>query len=178
MTRIKKIEGFSDYSITDSGKVLSEYKGNFKWLKPGKYRGGYLQVILRNGGKTYAKKVHRLVAEAHIPNIDNKPCVDHINGVRTDNRVENLRWCTHQENMSFPLVRKNMSEAKKGHPKYEGAGKQPRAVIQFTKDGEFVAKYESLNEAARRTCINCGSISMACNRHYKSAGGYKWAYLN
>ena len=192
MTRIKKIIGFKGYFVTDSGKVLSEYKGNFKWLKPCKCRGGYLQVHLYKEGKTYKKKAHRLVAEAFIDNPENKPCVDHINGVRDDNRVCNLRWCTQQENNNFPLAKKNKSEALKGRqspmkgkpspmkgkPKPEGAGKQPKQVIQYTKKGVLIATYYSTSEASRKTGVNQGNISSACNGKLSSAGGFKWKYAS
>lgn len=59
---------------------------------------GYSFVNLYMNGKTYPKRVHRLVAEAFIPNPENKPCIDHINTIRNDNSVENLRWVTYKEN--------------------------------------------------------------------------------
>lgn len=77
------------------------------------YKGkqhGYLAVGYK--GKIYA--VHRLVAEVYLPNPDGKKEVDHINTNRIDNRVENLRWCTHEENSNNPITRQNMSEVHKG----------------------------------------------------------------
>src|SRR5690606_22957036 len=66
-------------------------------LKPS-MNGGYKQVVLQNGGQI-TRKVHRLVAEAFIPNPDNLPLINHINGVKTDNRPENLEWCDHRHNV-------------------------------------------------------------------------------
>lgn len=76
-------------------------------------KDGYREVRLFNektGRKGVVVKVHRLVAMAFIPNPENKPYIDHINGIRDDNRIENLRWCTHGENMNNPISRKRHSE--------------------------------------------------------------------
>lgn len=67
-------------------------------LTPQKDRDGYLLVGLKRGGKEYKAKVHRLVAEAFIPNYDNKPIVNHLDGDKGNNAVNNLEWCTDREN--------------------------------------------------------------------------------
>lgn len=108
---IKDYEGL--YEISNLGRVKSlNYGGTGKGkvLKNIERSNGYLGVRLTKNGKTKAFKVHRLVAEAFIPNPEDKPCVDHINTIKNDNRVENLRWATHKENMNNPLTKKKMSE--------------------------------------------------------------------
>ena len=118
----KPIEGFDNYMISNLGRVKSidryvpHPKGGIKinkgkLLKPS--MGNYLLVSLNRMGKKYTKNIHRLVAEAFIPNPDNKPCVDHINTIRTDNRVENLRWVTESENMNNPLTKIRMTSINK-----------------------------------------------------------------
>ena len=96
---IKEFEGY--YEVSNMGRVRSlNYKrtGKEKILKNiGDYKG-YLEIVLTKNGKQKQFKVHRLVAEAFIPNPENKPCIDHINTVKSDNRVENLRWVTYKEN--------------------------------------------------------------------------------
>lgn len=199
---IKPIEGFDDYYVCNSGvneQTVLSTKGAMKWLSPFANKDGYKDVHLCKDGKMHTKKVHRLVAEAFIPNPEGKPCIDHINGVRDDNRVENLRWCTQKENSNNPVTRKSLSEAQKGekNPMYgkhhseevkekmseKRKGRKPhwllKPVEQWSKDGTtLIARYESVREAARQTCINIANISACCLGKRKSAGGYKWRYAS
>lgn len=96
-----EIQNFPNYLIYDDGRVFSKNynnsgKGQFRIFKS--RPDGYCQITLSNNGKIKVKSIHRLVAEHYIPNPDNKPEVDHINRIRNDNRVENLRWATTSEN--------------------------------------------------------------------------------
>ena len=93
-----KIDGFP-YVIHPCGTVLRIWNGYTKKMKPRKRPDGYMQVGLCKNGKKKMFRVHRLLATAFIPNPENKTHVDHINGIRDDNRLENLRWATHSENL-------------------------------------------------------------------------------
>jgi len=100
-----EIEGYENYLIHPDGKVQN--KKTKRYLKYGYDGGGYLQVKLCKDGIPKNIKIHRLVATQYIPNPDNKPQVDHENGIKTDNRIENLRWATSSENNQNKGVQKN-----------------------------------------------------------------------
>ena len=130
----RDIEGYEGlYQVSNMGRVRSldrEVKVNnskqpTKMVKgqimtPRKTKNGYLEIGLRKDGKYKHLRINRLVAFAFIPNPENKPHVDHINTIKTDNRVENLRWCTPKENTNNELTLKHKSEVMKGenNPNY------------------------------------------------------------
>ena len=100
-----EFKGLPNYSVSNLGRVWNHKSGKI-WS--GSVSDGYMKL------GNY--KVHHLVAEAFIPNPENKPYVDHINTDRSDNRVENLRWVSTKENCNNPLTRKHLSEVRKGKP--------------------------------------------------------------
>lgn len=108
----RDIQGYEGkYQVSDWGRVKRISTNRI--LAKHHDKDGYELVNFKINNKHSLGKVHRLVAEAFIPNPQNKPCVDHINGIRDDNKVENLRWCTQQENLNMPLARKNNSSSSK-----------------------------------------------------------------
>ena len=120
-------------------------------------KSGYVSVMLNNGKVHKRCYVHRLVAEAFIPNPDNKPEVDHINRIKTDNRIENLRWVDRSEQ----LENRDISTITK-------------PVIQLTLNNEFVNKFDSIIEASKQTGINDECIRRCYHSKRKTAGGFKW----
>jgi hypothetical protein len=156
-----------NYKVSSNGRVYSKITD--KILKGGKYPNSYLFVRLGRNSK--ALLIHRLVAETFIPNPDNKPCVDHINGDRQDNRVENLRWCTHEENSNFEIAKNRMIKAQ--------SQKKKRIYQYDSKTKELIGLYESINEAAKSTGYLLSNI-WACAAHYgrlKTYKGYIWSYI-
>lgn len=151
----KQIAYNENYLITTSGEVINSKTGRV--LKPNDNGHGYLQI--RMGSKNYY--IHRLVAEAFIPNPDNLPEVDHIDTDKSNNSVENLRWVTRKENQNNPLTL-----AKK------------KRVAQFTKDGEFIKEYRCAKDAADELGINDKSINRVCHGDRKTYKKFIWKYVD
>lgn len=96
LERFEKIKDFEDYEISTWGRVYNTRTGKF--LRPEVHDKGYLRVDLYNGAGRKHCKVHRLVAEAFIPNLEGKPHINHIDGNNANNSVSNLEWVTNEEN--------------------------------------------------------------------------------
>lgn len=108
-----EIPGMEHYLVSSKGVILNTTSGLY--LKP-RYRGGYVRFILYDSNhNTKQVSAHRLVAELFIPNPEGKPHIDHINGIRDDNRVENLRWVFPNENARNPITRQRQRDGLKGH---------------------------------------------------------------
>lgn len=139
----KPVRGYEGlYEVSDWGNVRSlNYRrtGMVKLLKQRTNQFGYQVIGLNYDGKQHFNQVHRLVAEAFIPNPYNKPEVDHINTNRTDNRVENLRWVTKKENGNNPLTLKHISDVVKGenHPLYgKNHSEESKKKMSFNRKGK------------------------------------------
>lgn len=166
----KEIDGFPDYEISNLGRVCS-FKGKYpRILKPRKNSCGYLQVTLCISGKMIEKKIHRLVAEAFIPNPKNKPEVNHIDEDKSNNIADNLEWVTCRENNNHGTRNKRAAESRMNYKSFS------KSVVQYTTDGVFLAEYPSTMEAERVTGIDRSSICHVCRGKYKTAGGYIWLY--
>ena len=160
---IKDYEGL--YQVSNLGRVkrlISYHCKKERILTPVTQKSGYNVVSLC--GKIYL--VHRLVAKAFIPNPHNYPTVDHINRIKTDNRVENLRWADRK-------MQSDNSDRTNREPQKKVLSKP---VYQYTKNMTFIDEYPSIWEASRQTGVNQSSIGRCCMGKRKSAGGYIWRY--
>ena len=147
---------------------VSKYKSSISinTLKPYKNikRYGYLEVYLRLPGSKKTYKIHRLVAEAFIPNPDNLPQINHIDENKENNIVSNLEWCTAEYNLNYGSHNKKISQALK------------RKVFQYSKDGILLAEFNSQTEAAKLTGSKQGGISDCIRGKIKTHNGYIWKY--
>lgn len=183
---IKKKDGKTEFR---EGKVLTLRKNYF----------GYYYHLMSNGiGKRKNVFVHRMVAEAFIPNIYNKPCVDHINTIRDDNRVCNLRWVTYSENNKNPITmlkyrkvgeythsaktKSKISLANLGREVKKSTKDKLRKlsypIAQYSKDGVFIRFFNGSSFAQEELGIHKCHINACCNNKRKTAGGFRWIFAS
>ncbi len=141
----KNINGYSNYEISNVGQVRNSKSG--KMLKPGKLRCGYLLVCLRANAKTKNHLVQHLVAAAFIENPMNKPCIDHIDGNRQNNRTDNLRYATYSENSMNTTKRANTTSTHKGVSFYKNYSKW-HATIFVDGKKKHLGYFENETDAA------------------------------
>ncbi len=167
----KQIKNYPGYLVYSTGFIYSEKTKRF--LRPANNGRGYLFVHLCSRGKTTNKYIHRLVAEAFIKNNLNKYCVNHKNGIKIDNRVDNLEWTTRSENQlhAFKMgLQKSPWEGKRGdsHPSSIG-------VLQIKPINDvIVGRFGSISIAAEKTLSSRSGISAAINGKQKIYNNYFW----
>lgn len=151
------------YSVSNMGRVKSNYANKEKVLKPWLTNDGYAMIELHGNGCSKTIGVHRLVAKAFIPNPDNLPQVNHKDENKTNNCVDNLEWCTLQYNCNYGTrnIRKGLNCRK--------------AICSVDKYGNVV-HYDSRLEASKKTGIEDTSISKALTGTNKTAGNMLWFY--
>lgn len=164
----KPVVGYEElYQVSNFGRVKSlPRNGTVKYariLKPGTDKDGYFKVYLYKNNKLKTFTVHRLVAEAFLPNPDNLPCVNHKDECKTNNNVNNLEWCTHEYNINFGTRNEKVSK------------KLSKTVLQYTLDGEFVREWKSTMECERNG-YNHSAVAACCRGELKKYKDFIWKY--
>ena len=158
-TEWKVIDKFKNYAVSTNGEVKNIKTGRV--LKQWNNTTGYKMVDLSHDGISYHKHVHRLVAEAFIPNPDNKPTVDHIDRNRVMNTVDNLRWAKRTEQSN------NRRKANYGHAKTK---------VVASKNG-ITLMFDSQKECAKQLGLHVQSVNGCLRGRLKTTGGYMFRYL-
>lgn len=151
---VKSLDRYVNYKIKDTKRKLL---GKSKKLSLNEK--GYLKVTLHKNCKGKTREVQRLVAETFIPNPENKPQVNHIDGNKTNNYVTNLEWVTESENMvhAFNILERGLREVK-----------------QYDLKGNYISTYKSVKEAGEKNNIARCGISNVLHGKRNKAGGYLW----
>lgn len=143
----RQVEFFKSYEVSNLGRIRSQKNNKIIVLKGGIDYSGYIIVSLREGYIQKTKTIHRLIAIAFIPNPENKLTVNHINGIKTDNRVENLEWATYSEN----LLHAFSTGLKYSHTKI--------SVSQYDQYGRLLNIFPSKIEASMITGVSVTAIT-------------------
>lgn len=179
----KDVVGYEGlYQVSNLGRIKSLPKYHFNKtiiLQPYHNNKGYPVVSLCRNGNTEKKYVHRIVAEAFIPNPENKSEIDHINGDIKDARVSNLRWCTRKENCNFPLYREHSSKEgcwmyKRNYDLHPMAKK----IAQYTLDGKLIKVWSCAKEACDKLGLTKSAVSQCCNGTRNMHKGFIWKFYN
>lgn len=186
----KDIRGYeSRYQVSNMGNVrnlhfhsknLTTKDNGVREIKKVLKSTGYYVVSLHKNGIQRQCHVHRLVAEAFIENTKQLPVVDHINTIKTDNRIENLRWVSIKDNVNNPISseRRLNTIRKLLVGKFGVLANKHRAIAQYDLNGEFVKLWECMSDAWKELGIDSGCLTRACQGVYKTAGGFIWKYIN
>lgn len=167
-------------SIKDTNRLYfaSEDGGiyrNGKKLSPINNGKGYFCVVLCVNGKTYRKYIHRLVCETYKENPHNKSEVNHIDGDKSNNSVNNLEWATRSENQNHRYKVLNHKGANYGRKGADMWASKP--VLQKSIDGKSLNTFVSVLDAEDKTGINESNIRCCIYGRQKTAGGFKWEYI-
>lgn len=177
----KPIKGYEGlYEVSNLGRVRSldrvgfqrhwqggqsRYLHKGKVLKPCKRPNGYMCISLKKDGVLKTHSIHRLVALHFIPRIEGKNCINHLDANPKNNNVSNLEWCTQSENIQYA---------------YDHGTKTPphqRIIGQYDMDGNLLKVWNSEAEIERKLHVHQANIYKVCSGKRKTAGGFRWQYI-
>lgn len=181
----KDIPGFEHlYQVSNYGRILriGVYRVSARYYKKGRYyptqimtssigKHGYCRVqLFGHNGSFKTVRIHRLVAQAFIPNPENKPQVNHKDGNKQNNRVDNLEWCTNSENGKHAWDN-NLRTKNFGKNNY-----MSKKILQYTSDKKFIKEWDCIKDISRSLGYNYGYIIACCQRKYKLGHNFIWRY--
>jgi hypothetical protein len=167
----KYVDEFSNYSVHESGYLVSKISG--KVMNGTVAKNGYKVInLIRDDGKKIVKLMHRMVAEAFLPNEDNKRTVNHIDGNKINNNVSNLEWATDGENGKHSYDKLNRVAYMTG--RFNELNHNSEDVYQYSIDGLLIKKFNSQREASRQTGICYKTINRCVTGKSHTSGGFVW----
>lgn len=184
----KPVVGWENlYEVSNMGNVRTLHYKRPYMMHPAMDKKGYMRVslVLPNSKKYQRFGVHRLVAQAFIPNPYKLPQVNHKDEDKANNCVSNLEWCTARYNSNYGSRNQRASESRRGiqlsashieNLRKSCTKSMGKCVLQLSKSGELINRFNSISEASRQVGIKISSISHVCNGISKSAGGYLWRF--
>lgn len=182
-TKWKDIVGYeNEYQINQFGEIRtlknSPKLKKYDVLKPQiSKRNGYVYQMLYKNGKEKLLRVHRLVAMAFLPNPNNLPQVNHKDGNKQNNSVDNLEWCEQSDNMKHAYKNGLQTPSENQRKAIINTNKLKQKKVCQIKDGEVINTFSGISEASRQTKISISCISRCCNLKRKSTNGYEWRFL-
>ena len=159
------------YKVSNLGRILNlNYRntGKSKLMTPSENTDGYFKINLRKNGETKTCYVHRLIAQTFIPNPENKPEINHIDEDKTNNRVDNLEWKWHKDNINHGTHHERSAKTRT-------KGKLSKRVLQLSLDGELIREWESTQECGRNGFCQ-GAVSECCQGKRKTHKGLRFMY--
>ncbi len=158
----KDVVGYEkNYQVSNTGLVISKLTGKIR--KPVLGKRGYFELTLMLNGKMKLVKLHRMIAEAFIPNTDLKPFINHKDSNKQNNKIDNLEWCTNGENIQHAYDNGKMS--------------RKTAVKQLSLSGELIKIWDTVTHTRRYYNMNASNIVQVCKGKRQTAYGFKWEYV-
>lgn len=156
----KKLKEYPNYEVSNLGRIRNQQK----LLKPYKTNNGYLHIFLSKNGKQKQFLLHRLIAEAFIDNLKNLKEINHIDGDKSNNSINNLEWCTRKSNVHHFLCSNTRNTT------------MARPVTQYDLKGNKVKTFKSIRQASKESKIDAHYIIYCCKGNKAKTSNYMWKY--